>query len=143
MPPCRGVCPGNVLPWVAQTVVVWVLMRFCAMNLINIQTTTVSVQLRYINAITRHTVRPGNVLPWVAQTVVVWVLMRFCAMNLINIQNNCFSTAALYKSNRAPPCPPRECASLGWPNSCRLVLRFCAMNSLTSKPKLFQYSYAI
>ena len=56
------------------------------MNLINIQTITVSVQIRYINPITRHPVRKGNVLPWIAQTVVVRVLMRFCAMNLIDIQ---------------------------------------------------------
>ena len=91
------------------------------MNLINTQTTTVSVQLCYINPITHHPVRPRNVLPWIAQTGAVWVLMRFCAMNLINIQtNNCFSTAALYKSNPAPPGWPRECASLGCPNSCRL-----------------------
>ena len=98
---------GNVLPWVAQTVVVWVLMRFCAMNLINIQTTTVSVQVCYINPIARHPVGGGNVLPWVAQTVVVWVLMRFCAMNLINIQTTTVSVQVCYINpiERHPLCP--------------------------------------
>ena len=66
------------------------------MNLINIQTTTVSVQMRYINPTTRHPVGPGNVLPWIAQTVVVWVLMRFCAMNLINIQTTTVSVQMRY-----------------------------------------------
>ena len=62
------------------------------MNLINIQNTNVSVQVRYINPIERHPFCPGNVLAWVAQTFVVWVkcLMFNVQCSMFNVQCSMF-----------------------------------------------------